>query len=72
MKIKMMETQYDCDNCGQRWRHMMEKDCEECGEGLYWEDQEICLLGLDVVALFPSLKSENTGRIIRQHQDRGL
>ena len=29
----------------------MEKDCEECGEGLYWEDQEICLLGLDVVAL---------------------
>ena len=37
----------------------------ECGDGLYWEDQEICLLGLDVVALFPSMKSEQTGKIIR-------
>ena len=33
---------------------------------MYWEDQEICLLVLDVVALFPSMKSETTGRIIRK------
>ena len=45
---------------------MMENDCEECGEGLFWEDQAICLLGLDVVALFPSMSAETTGKIIRK------
>ena len=58
---------YDCDKCGQELRDMMEQDCEDCGEGLYWEDQEFCLLGLDVVALFPSMQSQTTGLIIRQH-----
>ena len=63
--MERMKCKYDCDVCGQEWRETMEKECEECGEGLYWEDQEICLLGLDVVALFPSMKSEQTGKIIR-------
>ena len=62
-----METKYDCDACGREWRTKMESDCEECGPGIYWEDQEVCLIGLDVVALFPSMKSANTGKIIRQH-----
>ena len=38
----------------------------EMQNGIFWEDQEICLLGLAVVALFPSMQSANTGRIIRQ------
>ena len=62
-----METQYDCDHCGREWRDRMEEDCVECGPGIFWEDQEICLLGLDVVALFPSMSSETTGKIIRKH-----
>ena len=45
----------------------MQDDCTECGDNLYWEDQEVCLLGLDVVALFPSMQSVTTGRIIREH-----
>ena len=45
----------------------MEIDCEECGPGIFWEDHEICLLGLDVVALFPSMQSSTTGKIIRQY-----
>ena len=44
-----------------------QKECTDCGEGLYWEDHEVCLLGLDVVALFPSMKSLTTGRIVRDH-----
>ena len=32
--VKQMEIQYDCDDCGMRWREMMEQDCEECAEGL--------------------------------------
>ena len=55
--ITKMEIHYDCDKCGRMWRDMMEENCEECGDGLFWEDQEICLLGLDVVALFPSMTS---------------
>ena len=62
-----METKYDCDKCGQEWRDKMEIDCEECGPGIFWEDQEICLIGLDVVALFPSMQSKTTGKIIRQY-----
>ena len=52
-----MESKYDCDKCGQEWRERMETDCEKCGPGIFWEDQEICLIGLDVVALFPSMQS---------------
>ena len=66
-KEHTMETKYDCDACGREWRSRMEEDCEECGPGIYWEDQEVCLIGLDVGALFPSMKSTTTGKIIRQH-----
>ena len=59
-----MEMHYDC---GQEWRYKMQKDCEECGDGIYWEDHEVCLLGLDVVALFPSMQSATTGRTILEH-----
>ena len=49
LEVHKMETKYDCDNCGQEWRARMEADCEECGPGIFWEDQEICLIELDVV-----------------------
>ena len=62
-----MEMHYDCEQCGQGWRQEMQIDCTECGPGIYWEDQEICLLGLDVVALFPSMSSVTTGLIVRKH-----
>jgi hypothetical protein len=65
--METMEMHYDCEQCGQDWRCKMEQECEECGDGIYWEDQEICLLGLDVVALFPSMQSATTGRIVREH-----
>jgi hypothetical protein len=61
-----LEMQYDCEDCGEELRCRMESDCEECGEGMFIEDQEICLLGLDVVALFPSMQSKTTGKIIHQ------
>ena len=64
---ELMEIHYNCEECGQYWRNEMQKECTDCGEGLYWEDQEVCLLGLDVVALFPSMKSLTTGRIVREH-----
>ena len=44
-------------------RRMKEK-CEECGGKV--EDIEMCLLGLDVTALFPSMSAKRTGEIIRR------
>ena len=41
-------------------------DCEECGDGIDEKDLEVCLLGNDVVVLFPSIKSKNTGKIVRR------
>ena len=66
------EMHYDCDICGQEWRNRMEQDCEECGPGIFWEEQEVCLLGLDVVALFPSMTAITTGKIIREHVRKSL
>ena len=66
-ETEIMEMHYDCDACGEEWRSRMEQECKECGPGIFWEDQEVCLLGLDVVALFPSMSSVITGRIVREH-----
>ena len=44
----------------------MNKDCEECGEGIGEEELHQTLLGLDVVGLFPAIKSKNTGQIVRR------
>ena len=41
----------------------MKEDCKECGPPA--EMEEMSLLGLDVVALFPSMSSKKTGEIVR-------
>ena len=46
------------------------KSCENCGPGVSEEELEICLIGSDVVALFPSIKSKNTGKIVRKRVER--
>ena len=45
-------------------------DCQECGPGLHDEDRESYVIGSDVVALFPSLKSRSTGIIVRRRVER--
>ena len=65
-KLARLARQYDCEICGEDLREKLEQDCDDCGQGIYMEDREMCLLGLDVVALFPSMKSKNTGLIIRK------
>ena len=49
----------------------MKNDCEECGIGIDLEDQEMALVGSDVVGLFPAMKSANSGRIIRKRMEKG-
>ena len=41
-----------------------DRECSRCGPPV--EKIELCLLGLDVVALFPSMTSKKTGEILRK------
>ena len=43
-----------------------EEDYEGYGPGIAAEERQIFQLGLDVVALFPSIISERTGIIVRK------
>ena len=45
-------------------KKLMKERCEECGPEI--EDLEMCLLGLDVEALFPSMTAPRTGEIVRR------
>ena len=44
--------------------------CEECGPGMSARDLDVCVLGNDVVALFPSITSKNTGGIVRKRVEK--
>ena len=45
-------------------------DCVECGGEWVKEDYEICLIGNDVKALFPNIKSATTGKCVREEVER--
>ena len=56
--------------CGNKIYQEMSTDCDECGKGIKAEDVVYCVIGNDVVALYPSITSENTGKIIRERIER--
>ena len=54
----------------QATKEKLKECCDECGPGLYDEDKESYVIGSDVVALFPSIKSKSTGLIIRRRVEK--
>ena len=44
--------------------------CEECGPGMSARELDVCVLGNDVVALFPSITSRKTGVIVRKRVEK--
>ena len=52
--------------CGQEIKEKLTRSCQICGPGIEKQEQELCLVGSDVKALFPSIKSEKTGKLIRE------
>ena len=56
----------DCEDCKEEIRKMMSEDCQECGPKLTREQLRLALVGMDAVALFPSLTGKRTGRIVRE------
>ena len=68
-----IEIVIDCDHCGPGLTDMLRQDCEEddcCGRGWVREDYTLCIIGNDVVSLFPSLDSLDTGKIVREEVAR--
>ena len=65
-----IEIAMNCDHCGPCITDQVRHDCGECGEGWVREDYTLCIIGNDVVSLFPSLESEATGRIVREEVSR--
>ena len=64
--MRTMLMAWDCERCGEELKMRMQCDCAECGQGIGEEELHQTLIGLDVVGLFPAMKSENTGRIVRK------
>ena len=56
----------ECDQCGPSISECVRLDCEECGRGWVREDYTLCIIGNDVISLFPSLDSITTGKIVRE------
>jgi hypothetical protein len=59
-----------CTECSPKIEKKMMTECEGCGGEWVKEDYEISLLGNDVKALFPNIKSATTGKIIREEVER--
>ena len=59
LRESLSETEY---------RERLEENCEGCG--LPVEELEMCMLGLDVEALFPSMTSARTGELVRKRMMR--
>ena len=52
--------------CGPEITIKLKNNCSHCGPGIEPEEPEYSLIGSDVKALFPSIKSANTGKSIRE------
>ena len=64
IQIKKRIEYRDCCECNALLIKKREEDCEECG--VQPAEEELALVGMDAVALFPSLTSKRTARIVRE------
>ena len=54
------------DCCSQEIHEELAKSCDTCGPGISEWNTKYSLVGSDVIALYPSIQSETTGKIIRE------
>ena len=50
-----------CEECCVKLTDLNIPDCEQCRE-----KEQICIVGSDVVGLFPSLQERNTGKVVAE------
>ena len=55
-----------CKDCTEEKMKTMGRDCRGCGRGTSKEENTYALVGMDAVALFPSLSGKTTASIVRK------
>ena len=71
VETKDMDTRTEeCEDCMMIVKKKIGEECDVCGEGEEYEIPEMALIGMDAVALFPSLSGKNTARIIRETTEK--
>jgi hypothetical protein len=60
----------ECDHCGPEVTECLLTECDDCGTSWVREHYTMTVIGNDVVSLFPSLDSVNTGRIVREEVEK--
>jgi hypothetical protein len=66
----IVEEGMRCMECGPKLEKKLMTECDGCGGEWVAEDFEISLIGNDVKALFPNIKSVSTGKIVREEVER--
>ena len=57
-----------CEECGEMVEQRISEDCEECGPGI--KPTCYAMIGMDAVALFPSMTGKRTAKIVRERLKR--
>ena len=65
-----MQLEMECDDCGPDVTEYLLCECDECGTSGVREDYTVTVIGNDVISLFPSLDSVNTGKIVREEVEK--
>ena len=55
-----------CKDCEETLKNSYREDCCKCGPGMSTSLPKMTLVGMDAVALFPSLSGKRTSRIVRK------
>ena len=69
--LKNIHEISESECCKDKINSFINQDCEHCGKTLPSKRSlQTCVIGNDVVALFPSIQAESTGEIIRDRIER--
>ena len=55
-----------CKDCEEVLKNSYREDCNKCGPGMSTTLPKLIFVGMDAVALFPSLSGKRTSRIVRK------
>ena len=59
-----------CEECKEEIKKAMKENCKFCGDGIDYEIPRMALVGMDAVALFPSLTGKKTAKLVRETAEK--
>ena len=68
--IQQAQKLLDKQCCCKKILEDMEQECSSRGKGIREHEIQFCVVGNDVKAIYPSIKLENTGKIIRKRIEK--